>query len=279
MNNNLKHRGFSLLELLVYIFFSITLSSIVSQAFLSMNKPYLITKETLLDREKLYNLEESLFLPITKYTLSKHIPTHRWHHLSDAPDYLIQKVNNLSTNSRPNTNAAILELLELEGSMLLRNDIQHARFQGSFNKSTYINGDIKAWFSPEPMNDYLIFEKPKVVFLAKDLIQIEFNETNLNAAKEIFSIKHTINHSGQTSTPAIIYPIKDHFLLFTTSNNTLRRISLLSNENQPLLEEVSLEHTQEGFCEIKLTNSNLKKSIECTTHLEAPLMRLHALDF
>jgi len=270
----MRNKGFSLIELLVYMLLSGILLSVISTAFHSLAKPFKITNKKFSEEEKLNGLVDKLLTSIYKNTLNKFLPIHYWHSSSSLPEYITTRINRLPTNSRPNINSVILELLDTESSLFLRSSIDAYRFQGNINKSVLISNNIKGWVSPEPLGSYLVIAKPKSIFLSGNITEIEFSKEDISLATNVLAD----TTSSLESIPANFVPIRDHYILYTTNNNTLRRVSLLSSENQPILEGVILEGQPPNSCFIRLESSSKNKQISCENNQSSILMRLHAID-
>ena len=275
LNNKYEgDEGFSLIELLVYLLLSGILLSVISNSFHALSRPYKSINEKFIEEEKLKSLEDKLGTSIYKNTLNKFLPIHYWHNQLSLPDHISKRIDKLSATSRPNVNSAILELLDTEPSLFLRSTQNSYRYKGSINKSSLIGGGIKAWLSPEPLGNILVLAKPKTSFLMNNITEIGFTRNEIFQSINIL----TKTQVALESNPALLIAVRDHYLLYTTSTNTLRRVSLLSSENQPLLEGVMLEAGPPNSCIIRLKSSKASKQILCENNQVSILMRLHAID-
>ena len=253
---------------------SALLSAVISSAFHSLNKSYSTVHKRFIEDGKIKSFEDTLLNSIYKNTFNSRLHIQYWHSASGVPPYIKTRLDKLSISSKPGFNTAVLELLDTELSIFIRATNKSYRYQGTINKSALMAGSIKAWLSPEPLGNLLILAKPSMTFLKDSISEIAFKDSDLLQAKNILA-----NPSLELeSNPQILVPIRDHYLLYTTSTNILRRISLISSENQPILEGVILEGEPPNSCFIKLEKSKVQKQISCANDQGSLLARLHAID-
>lgn len=225
---------------------------------------------------KLNSAADILSLAISKNVFNQKISIHHWHTSIHLPEYISTRINSLQANHQADLNAAILEIAETLPSIFISSPTNNLRFIGE-DKLNLIKGKIKAWLVPFPNSTFRIKHANTFTHLTKNIYAIELDQGIINSNLQILfnNTKTTIN------TPYYLVPLTDHYLLYTSKANTLRRISLLTSENQPLEENLSLKFIQEGTCELKLIGAKFisDKSINCfNTNTQKVLDRIYALD-
>jgi Tfp pilus assembly protein PilE len=271
-----KNRAFSLIELMCYLLISSVIVAIVSQAYHSIAKSSVVYfKKNKIERE-LNAIEHILYQAIYKNSFHQHITTHYWHTKLPRPIYIQNALNRLSTTSQPKGNSVILEIVEIAPIVFTKSKGNQLTFSGKIEIDKISLNNLKGIFAPEPLASFIISGKPTLKHLVANDWEITLSGTSLSQAEILL----TSENLKYTSYPTVILPLTDHYILFTSNENILRRVSLITSENQPLLEQISLNKDSENSCLISyIDNSISSRFIGCKNAKISHLARTHAIDY
>jgi Tfp pilus assembly protein PilE len=273
----MKNRAFSLIELMCYLLISSVILAIVSQAYHSIAKSSVVYFRKNQIERKFNAVEHILYQAINKNSFHQYIPTHYWHTSLPRPSYIQNALNRLSTSSQPTEHSAVLEIVELLPLLFTRSKGNQLTFSGNIEIDKVSMNNIKGIFSPEPLANFRISGKLTLKHLAANDWKLTLSAISLSQA-EILLTNENLKY---TSRPNLILPLTDHYILFTSNENVLRRVSLITSENQPLLENISLNRASENSCLISYIDDNISstRSTSCKNLKFSSLARTYAIDY
>lgn len=264
------------MELMFYLIFSSILLGIIGQAYHSITKASFLTFEKYNEEIKLNTLKQIITQAIYKNSFNAFLPSYHWHSQGNIPLYIQNKIDTLTPSSKPVLDAAILEIAEIFPVHFIKSKNLPNVFLGTSENIIHQLSKIKGLYSPEPLNSYRFLGKPFLKHLKGNEWELFLDSTATPNGETILTSDIAVTYS----TPILLLPLTDHYILFTTSDNTLRRISLISSENQPLLDGISLFSNDQTQCVAQIQDAKHTKPepVECVNMQVNAFKRAYAID-
>lgn len=273
-------KGMLLQEVLIGIFLISLLGATCLKIFSQSTKElYLAANTEVLEAE----ISKSIAAIYSAQQLSTDLfgtPLYKWRNLAEPqPEYINSHIKSLSETQKPKAKSTFIEITETG------NTIFHCcaaesplAFQGEVFKSSLLS-ELKEdhWLTISPLTILRWNGVPKRQFLSG-----ETWIATLSTSFPKIEILHHENESekndlGQTS---LLTPLMDHYILYVSSANELRRSSLLKSDNQPLAVNISNISKHNNECVIYGLRGKAARQTRfpCRTKMTDAYMRMDALD-
>ncbi len=259
-NNLLK--GSSLLELVIYLLISSIVMSEIARNLVSSYKIYKNTKvETKADL-KIKRVEAFLFKESLRDEIYFGIKKYIFHNNSKSffSKYSGPEIPKLQIH----TDSAVLESTNLIPSLFYKNS-HNTEYTGIINIKDISNRQSLRFIGVNLTQLILYDQNYSLNLIGRNTWSLNIKNSNKNS----FKILSLVNNNQQIKDsnyyiPELVTPIQDYFIIYTDSNNSLRRYSILTKSNQPIEEGILFKKLNPETCEIKLTESlNKNKNFTC----------------
>ncbi|HMO16863.1 MAG TPA: hypothetical protein PKA63_01340 [Oligoflexia bacterium] len=207
----------------------------------------------------------------------------RWHfvNLIEA-DYIRFRLENLPISSKPKENNLLLEVMETSTIIFSRDNYNKYIFTGEVQDNSLLP-DLRErfWLITGPFINERWNTFPQRHFSGGNTWIVSFQastpKVNLMNGSQHYSAE-TANNSENS--PAIATPLLDHYVIYVTNSNELRRISLISAENQPVAKYINGITLFENGCQVsaKKNNRETKMEIPCQNIQSEPFFIMDMLD-
>jgi len=161
---------------------------------------------------------------------------HRWRSTNERlPKYIQNEIIKISSQHSLKSNSAFLESLELRPLFLFKQVNKPDFFHGNI-----LSGQINTLRSNfiigvSPHGIFRLSTSPSLAWISHDLWSINIKKAHSleKVLYEADSTESTTDEDEKKSLYAIL-PLVDHFLIYVSRSNELRRFSLIKNENQAI---------------------------------------------
>lgn len=268
-------KGFIIQSLVFELFIVLLLSSLIISLI------HKLSQETLysINHQKVENnISKSIS---TLYSASKPrtnvwgMPLYKWYYnLDSAPTYLKDRIEALKNNNRIKSDTIILESINSYPVYFYKDNSQADKFYGKLEPKflSVINND--RWIIYTENGVRRVIKRPLRHF---DSINNFWNISFQNFESNLPILDYITNHNNdfvQNETSFYAQAIEDHFIIYVNLLSELRRLSLITMDNQPVAENIQYIKYDNDKCIIEGIHKGVRvfESFPCKNHIHEPYL-------